>query len=227
MWEVAASTSAAERDVGVGVLSPDERIRADRYHFDKDRDLFVSCRAALRRVLGRRMGQTPADVPLETDAFGKPRVEGVDFHFNVSHAGTRGLVVISRCPVGIDLETLRRIEDAEAIAKRFFTSEEQAAIFRDDDRERIGRRFLMCWTLKEAYLKARGVGLSGSLTDFSVDIDSDPPRVLWAAGAWSDDEAEWSLGFVPTPNGYLGAVAVHSPVWELRPGTDADGLGGD
>ena len=80
----------------------------------------------------------------------------------------------------------------------------------------------MCWTLKEALLKARGVGLSGSLTEFSVDIDHDPPRLTWETERASDigpnpSGETWTLAFVPVEDGYVGAVAVKSSSVRLRP----------
>ena len=156
-----------------------------------------------------------------TDALGKPFVEDVDFYFNVSHAGERGLIVVCPRPVGVDIESLRPVENAEAISRRFFTLAEQAAVLRNRDERVVARRFLMCWTLKEALLKARGVGLSGSLTDFSVDIDSDPPQLTWGRVS-PPNTATWSLGFLPTVENYVGAVAVDSPSWELCPRTDTD-----
>ncbi len=221
LWDLHVETSGSQRLADDGILDPAERVRAERFRFEKDRALFVTCRAALRRILARRLHVRPADVPLRTDPLGKPVVANADFHFNVSHAGERGLIVVCPRPVGVDIESLRPVEDAEAISRRFFTSAEQAAVLRNRDERVIARRFLMCWTLKEALLKARGVGLSGSLTDFSVDIDSDPPQLTWGRVS-PPNAATWSLGFLPTVENYVGAVAVDSPSWELCPRTDTD-----
>lgn len=217
LWEVLSPANDRERAANRRLLVADERARADRYRFERDRDLFVSCRAALRRVLGTVLDLPPSEVPLTTDTWGKPRVDDADVLFNVTHAGGRGLIVVGAQPVGVDLEPLRSIADAAAIARRFFTTAEQTAIFRDDDLDQISRRFLQCWTLKEAVLKARGVGLSGSLTDFSVDIEADPPQVSWSDPAARRSQGNWSLGFVPVWDRYIGAVAVESPSWALRP----------
>ncbi len=166
-------------------------------------------------MLGARLNLPPDDVPLETDATGKPHVTDSGVCFNVSHAGGRGLIVVCTRPVGVDLEPVRRITDAGAIARRFFTSAEQTSIFRDDNPDGVSRRFLQCWTLKEALLKARGVGLSGSLTDFTVDFEGAPPGLTWHRATPGQSEPVWSLGFVPVWDDYIGAIAVESRSWQL------------
>ena len=176
LWEVSVPRLAAHRQDDRRLLSEHEQTRADRYHFDPDRDLFVTCRAALRRILGERMHIPPDEVGIANDPLGKPFVADLDFHFNVSHSSGRGLVATCEQPVGVDIEPVRSMTDAAAVAKRFFTADEQASILRFGEDE-ISHRFLMCWTLKEALLKARGVGLTASLTEFLVDIDQDPPHL--------------------------------------------------
>jgi len=229
-WELSVAVPDADREDDRQLLSTLERARADRYRFDADRNLFVACRASLRRILGLRMDIPPSEVPVETDPLGKPFVADLDFHFNVTHSSGKGLIAVSQEPVGVDVEPLRLMSDASAVARRFFTSAEQTAIFRFGEQDQISRRFLMCWTLKEALLKARGVGLSGSLTDFSVDIDRDPPKLTWEVEGASDtgsdatDKADkaWTLAFLPVEDDYIGAVAVNASSVQLRPHRDVD-----
>lgn len=171
-WEVSVTALDADRQDDRRLLSTFEQDRADRYRFDADRGLFVACRASLRRILGQRMDIPPGEVPVATDPFGKPFVADLGFHSNVSHSSGKGLIAVSRQPVGIDVEPVRLMSDASAVAKWFFTSREQTAIFRFEEQDQISRRFLICWTLKEALLKARGIGLTGSLTCFSVDTST-------------------------------------------------------
>ncbi len=226
-WELSVAVPDADREDDRQLLSTLERARADRYRFDADRNLFVACRASLRRILGQRMNIPPGEVPVATDPLGKPFVADLGFHFSVSHSSGKGLIAVSQEPVGIDVEPVRLMSDASAVAKRFFTSTEQTAILRFEEQDQISRRFLMCWTLKEALLKARGVGLSGSLTDFSVDIDRDPPQLTWEIERASDtgsdatDEA-WTLAFLPVEDSYIGAVAVSASSVQLRPHRDVD-----
>ena len=148
-WEVSVPRLAADRQDDRRVLSRDKQARADRYHFDADRDLFVTCRSALRRILGERMHIPPDEVGIANDPLGKPFVADLDFYFNVSHLSGKGLIATCQQPVGIDIEPVRTMTDAAAVARRFVTEDEQATIFRFVEDE-ISRRFLMCWTLKEA-----------------------------------------------------------------------------
>ena len=98
--------------------------------------------------------------------------------------------------------------DARTIARRFFTRAEQTAVFREGEGPQTAHRFLMCWTLKEAVLKARGVGLSAPLNDFTVDFETTPPKITWHDVALSAEWGQLALAFLTVAPGYIGAVAV-------------------
>jgi 4'-phosphopantetheinyl transferase len=207
---LAPGSSAAQDDL---CLSPDERARAVRFRFDRDRRRFVACRVALRTILGRRLDVPASEVRFEYGAHGKPALaRGADgLEFNVSHREDVAVIALTEGRrIGVDVEHLRKVEDAETLAARFFSSSEQESLrsVADSDRDEA---FLACWTRKEAFVKALGEGLSLPLDSFSVSLapDAEPALLGWAGR--EDELRAWALySWRPAP-GYLAAVAVEGP----------------
>ena len=154
-------------DAPAEALTPDELERAGRYRVESARRSFVAVRAALRRVLGARLGLAPAEVELTLSEHGRPGVGGGRVSFNVSHSGDIGLIAVADGDrrVGVDVEQVRSETDFRALAERFFHPDEARAI--GDRRD----AFFRCWTRKEAVVKAIGQGLSHPLDTFVVDVD--------------------------------------------------------
>jgi len=188
---------AADLDtVGVetDVLSEDELERADRFRFERDRRRFVAARSVLRRMLARYVDTGPAAISFEYGQYGKPDVPGAPVSFNVSHSGSYALLAIGpRFELGVDVEVLdvARADDL-LVAKQFFSLREIETLRAHAPSARP-RAFLRCWTRKEAFVKARGDGLSLPLHDFDVGFGvGEPPALLRTA--WSRDEPqEWTL----------------------------------
>jgi 4'-phosphopantetheinyl transferase len=168
------------------ILSADERKRAARFVFHRDRERFIAAHAALRRVLARYAGRDAAELRFAADPNGRPRLIGeFPFDFNLSHSGALALIgVAARGPIGADIEVLRPVEDADAIASRVFSASEAAAIAAVDPAQR-DRAFLTCWTRKEAFLKALGLGLIADTRCVEVGVEPDPRRVVLPPGAAS------------------------------------------
>ena len=151
------------------VLSADEQDRAKRFHFDRDRLHYVAAHLLLRDSLARYVDSNPQALQFQKSEFGKPflskpEVKG-PLEFNLTH--TQGLVAcaVSRTRVGIDAEFVDRIFD-DTFSKWVMAEHERQDLQQYADQSRT-IRLLECWTLKEAYLKAKGVGLSQSLDSFS------------------------------------------------------------
>lgn len=192
-------------------LSTEECARADRYHFERDRARFIAGRSHLRRILAAYLGQSPRRLGLEPDAAGKPCVPGW-LHFNLSHSHDLAVLAVARFEIGIDLEHIRPIDDS--IADMFFSPTEVIALrsLPLSDRQ-IG--FFNCWTRKEAFVKALGMGLSYPLERFCVSVDPNAEaRVLSVV----DDPAarsSWALHhFQPAPH-FIGAIAAHRCGWNV------------
>jgi 4'-phosphopantetheinyl transferase len=191
-------------------LSQEERRRASRFVFDRDRSRFVACRGRLRAILARYLKGEPHRIEFRYGPQGKPSLNPAadpSFFFNLSHSQNLALIAVRRSgEVGVDVESLRPIEEAEAIARRYFTSREHAALAALPPEERIAA-FFRCWTRKEAMLKATGEGIGVSLDAVEVTLGpQEPPRVVSIRG--SGDSAEtWRLYHVAPRDGFIGAVA--------------------
>lgn len=173
-------------------LSPPEQLRAARFHFNRDRDRYVAARSVLRWLLGRLLDVHPASVEITCDALGKPLLvsTGVPpLHFNVSHS--EGLAVYAfsdACEVGVDVEQLRAVPEAESIMELYF-SKPEAERWRLLTSERRPEAFLQRWVRFEARAKRSGLGLAQS--------GNDRPGL---------DPNELVFDFVPAA-GFVGAVA--------------------
>lgn len=195
------------------LLSPDERDREAQFHFDADRERFVIGRALARLQLSRYLGGDPRQWAFVTNAHGRPEVlapTGVlPVGFNVSH--TSGLVALAMAPthdVGVDVERIDRALTHD-IADRFFAPAEVAALRALPGGEQP-RVFFDYWTLKEAYIKARGMGLALPLRDFSFSPDASPPSVRFEPSL-GDDESRWRFERVDLDTGHRVAVAAKVP----------------
>jgi len=190
-------------------LSSDERRRAARFRFSRDRDRFVAARGQLREILARYLGTAPDAVTFAYGPQGKPRLAAHEaLGFNLSHSEGQALLAVTRDrEVGIDLERIRPDVDCERIAVDFFSTAEAAALMAMPVAARPGA-FFACWTRKEAFIKAMGGGLAVPLADFDVSLEpAGPARLLRTA--WDPRDIErWSLQAVDVPTGFAAAIAV-------------------
>jgi 4'-phosphopantetheinyl transferase len=163
------------------LLSEDERKRVATFVRDEPRRRFIVTRGRLRERLGERLGVAPMMVVFNYGPNGKPEVEGV--HFNVAHTGDLALCAFADAPVGVDVERIRPMKDAQGLARRWFRAEE---VERIDAAHDPLTEFFRTWTMKEAALKLIGVGVGESL-----------PKVLTPAegvGGWATGLPANSLG---------------------------------
>ena len=210
-------------------LTPDERERADRFRFEKDRVRFVVARGALRDILGRYLGSPPGAISFSPGEFGKPELAGAAaesrLRFNVSHSDGLALYAVNReREVGVDLELLREDFAGLEIAERFFSPREVQAL-RALPRESRAAAFFNCWTRKEAYIKARGEGLSHPLHGFTVSLAPGEPAELLATDDDPAEAARWSLVELSPAEGFAAALAVKGPkppitFWHWSPPPD-------
>jgi 4'-phosphopantetheinyl transferase len=170
-------------------LDARERERGARFRFAPDRQRFLASHSALRRILALYLRQPAAAVAIEIAAHGKPFVAG-PLRFNLSHAGELALCAVARREVGVDVERIRPGLDVLALARRFFPEAEARELDGMDAAARE-RFFFRLWTRREAYLKARGIGLAA---------------IGEAAGA------EWFISDLDAGPGYAGALACQLPV---------------
>jgi 4'-phosphopantetheinyl transferase len=164
--------------VDAALLSPDERARAERFHFEADRARFSRVRAELRRVLGAALGRPPTAVELTGGRDEKPRLAGRDgdsLAFSLSRARGLGLIAVGARPLGVDIEAVDAQPFDAALAARILSPDELAALTALPPDERA-RALLRAWTRKEALLKGTGDGLSVE----PATIDARVPPTGWA-----------------------------------------------
>ncbi len=202
-------------------LAPDERQRAERFHFDRDRRHFVAARGLLRTLLGRYLGRGPETLQFAYNPQGKPMLVGDNgtLRFNLAHSHGLALFAVSRGrELGVDLERIRPEFAGEPVAQRFFSPREVAALRALSD-ERRHEAFFVCWTRKEAYLKATGKGLTLPLDCFDVSLLPGEPAALLATRHDPAEVGRWSLRALAPARGYAGALVVEGTGWRLRCGS--------
>jgi len=205
------------------LLDPEEQRRARRFVFEHSRRRFTVARALLRQLLGAYTDTHPQKVRFRYGDKGKPMLQGGTLEFNISHSEELLLAGFCKAPLGVDVEYLREVSDAEAITQRFFSPGETLSLLRLDKAERP-RAFLLGWTRKEAYIKAIGRGLSFPLSQFEVSMQPDEaPRLLNLNGDTAE-AARWTLLHLEPASGYLGAVAVTGKDWRVSAYRLGDGV---
>jgi 4'-phosphopantetheinyl transferase len=177
-----------------GFLSWEERERATRFRFDRDRDRYIACRGTLRELLGVRPHEN-----FICGAFGKPRLQDSEMWFNVSHSHGMAMIAVTRGrEVGCDIERIDPSFANDKIPERFFSPYEVAALRALPQKDQCDA-FFRCWTRKEAFIKACGMGMSLALDSFDVSLDR--PALLRGAEGWS-------LYAVDAPEGYAAALVL-------------------
>ena len=189
---------------------------AERVARERDRLRSVAARGLLRMLLASYLDIRPDDVQLRLGAHGKPHLSNPQgLQFNVSHAHDLALYAVTRSgEVGVDLEHVRPIASNLRIAKRFFTPGEFEAIVALPEQER-DQAFFRCWTRKEAYVKARGGGLSIPLNEFQVEVEPASTATLLRSTSAPEEVARWQLyDLQPAPD-FIGAVCVERHVQQI------------
>lgn len=191
------------------MLDSEERAQALRFRFDRDRRRYIVRHGWLRELLSRRLERSPRELRFSRNRFGKPSLPGRNPRFNLSRSAGKALCVIAPgLELGCDLE-LRNPELAtNAVAERFFSPREQIWLS-SLPVDRWVEGFFNCWTRKEAYLKARGLGLSYPLDAFDVSLSpEEPSRLMRGCEGWSVQS------FEPAP-GFAAAVVAEGFDWAL------------
>ena len=210
VWVVEVDTQDAEKASNVDILALTESARASRFRSEADRVRFVQRRAALRRILAGYLEVAPQDVAFTVNEFGKPSVApeaSAGVFFNASHSENVAMIAVGRSDrIGIDVERLRPLPEAESIASRFFAEGEAAELAALHPRDRVVG-FFNAWTRKEAVVKALGGGLSIPLHSFEVSLrPQEPPEIL----RWDVPGAglqRWRIHHIEPVAGYIAAVA--------------------
>jgi 4'-phosphopantetheinyl transferase len=202
------------------ILSADEKSRADRFYFEKDRDHFIMARGMLRVILSGYLDQEPSKLRFNYNPFGKPTLAGTSgeemLSFNVSHSDGLSLYAVTRGRmIGIDIERIRRDFSCEQIAKQYFSPLENVMLFALPKGHVREKAFFSCWTRKEAYIKAKGEGLSHPLDKFEVSLGPGKPAKLIKHYEFPQEVNRWLLKEIHPAQGYVASLAVEGQNWHL------------
>lgn len=220
VWRASLTRTPSELQGLSSLLSPDETDRAQRFHFERDRASFIAARAVLRTILAAYLKLNPAHLQFSYSAHGKPSLSDEagsgGLRFNLSHSHALALYAVTRNrEIGVDIEQIRADFAGEEIAERFFSSTEIAMLRALPSNER-NESFFNCWTRKEAYIKARGEGLSFPLDRFDVSLSPGEQRVTLNVPEAPFEAARWSLLALTPEDGYAAAIAVEGHDWNLK-----------
>jgi len=221
VWSIDLDLPEAEKVALRGLLSADERARADRLRIAEKRDRFIACRGILRKLLAHYLNMPPSSVALEYTTLGKPRLcaaagQPAGLYFSVAHSHALALVALSRLgEVGVDVEKMALASPQAQLAGRYFSAQE-AAWLQALAPEHQAAAFYRCWTLKEAYLKATGLGLTQPLHSFTVTPDCSGQSARLALSADAAESAAWSLQTLVPAEGYVAALAIRSRAYGTR-----------
>ena len=194
------------------MLSKPEREKAGQFVFPADRERYIAAHGLLRTLLGRYLGVTPEKIEFSTNAFGKPALVSAmhagSLSFNLAHSGDVIVYAFTlRRKVGIDVEKIRPEIKVMELAMSQFADNEINSLQACAPIERADA-FFRGWTRKEAYVKARGEGLSFPLNKFAVTMNrSEPVQISWAEND-PGCASNWSMFNLDLHPGYTAAVVV-------------------
>jgi 4'-phosphopantetheinyl transferase len=219
VWRASLDEPPSQRGGFLRTLAADEQTRAERFYFQRDRERFITAHGVLRAILGFYSNRAPERLSFCYSSHGKPALAwespGDALRFNMSHSDGVALYAIARGrEVGIDLELIRDDLEVEQIAERFFSHPEIATL-RALPKHFQRYAFFLCWTRKEAYIKARGEGLSLPLDQFDVSLIPGEPAELLSTQPNPDEALRWSLQELTLAAGYVAALAVEGRGWAL------------
>lgn len=215
VWRMRLEQPANLFESYLRTLAEDERVRANRFHFDKHRRHFVVARGFLRELLARYLDTTPETVRFAYGPYGKPLLAGAHgddaLRFNASHSGDWAVYAfVQDHEIGVDVEHIKPDFETKGIAERFFSAREVQTLNALAEEEKPAA-FFRCWTRKEAYIKAIGSGLSHPLDSFDVTLAPGEPAALLRV-QYPESLARWSLFNLDVAEEYAAALAVAGPV---------------
>lgn len=215
----APSQIASARDI----LDGDEIARMERFHFPEHRHLFLVSHFLVRTALSHYSDRPPGAWRFMNDENGRPLIdpaaEPVSLSFSLAHTAGLAVVGVARgSDIGVDVEAAGRQVDAAGLSRRFFSSEEAAAL-ENLPPGRLEEQFPLYWTLKEAYIKALGLGLSHPLDSFAFHLTGERPYRIDFSAVEPQDPEKWRFALIEPRRLYVTAICMasiqHKP-FELR-----------
>jgi len=219
VWRALSNVSTGEIESLQSMLVDEELEQARRFYFEKDRRRWMMAHAILRMVLGRYLDIDPRELRFRTNTYGKPSLAyphtGAHLHFNLSHSGDLVLYAFAYDrQVGVDVEYMRTGIEYTDLAASHFSAHERAALHALPEALQE-EAFFLCWSRKEAYIKARGQGLSLPLDQFDVSLVPGGPASLLGSREDLQATKRWSLRALAPGERYAGALVAEGFDWQL------------
>jgi 4'-phosphopantetheinyl transferase len=202
------------------LLSQDERQRAVRYQRSVDRDRFIAGRGILRKIISTYLALAPCELRFTYNEYGKPAVSDDQndcaLSFNLSHSAELALYAVTMGrDVGIDIEHIREDFATIEIAEQFFSKDEVAEIKSlPMDQRTLG--FFNCWSRKESFIKAKGMGVSYILDRFTVSLTPGAPPALLKVDDDEREASQWKVYELSPGAGYVAALVIAQPPVTLK-----------
>lgn len=220
LWRASLNQEAHTIANLAALLSQDEYSKAMRYYRPADRDRYIAGRGILRKILSAYLALPPSELRFTYNEYGRPALSDDQndraLNFNLSHSGALALYAVTRGrTVGIDIEQIREDFATLEIAEHFFSKDEVEALKSLPEGQRTAG-FFNCWSRKEAFIKAKGMGVSYPLDRFTVSLAPDDPPALLKV---DDDELEatqWRLYELKPGAGYAAALIAAAPPITLK-----------
>ena len=211
VWAATSAVSSRELSAFEKTLSLDEVERARQFKFERDRNHFVACRGILRAILAAYLKTGPREVNFEYGPRGKPWVANLPetsrVHFNSAHSEDLFLTAASRiCPLGVDVERIRLIENTDDLVKQLLCTTEELAWSKVAESQKVSA-FFRLWTCKEACLKATGEGITGRLQEVAVTFLPGEPARLLRPPAMPIPNEDWTLRELEPAGNFAAALA--------------------
>jgi 4'-phosphopantetheinyl transferase len=201
-------------------LSHDEYQRAERFHRPSDRRRFIAGRGILRKIISAYLALAPDEAQFTYNEYGKPFIltdqNRGELSFNLSHSNGMALYAVTRRRrVGVDVEYMRDDFATLEVAERFFSKHEFEALKAVASDQRT-KAFFNCWSRKESYIKAIGMGVSYPLDGFTVSMASNVAPALLKVDADAAEAARWKMYELDVAEGYAAALIVENPPVSVR-----------
>lgn len=217
-WRVSVDASAGDLPSLQAVLSAEEIAKARRFVFERDRTRSLVTHSVLRILCGRYVQTSPSLLHFTLNKYGKPALASPDLplQFNLSHSANLVLYAFAwRRHLGVDVEYMRSNINYEELAGFCFSPCEKETL-QGLSQEKKHQAFYNCWTRKEAYIKARGMGLSLPLDLFDVSLLPGEEAALLGSREDPGEVQRWSMCQLEPGADYAGALAVEGTDWKLR-----------
>jgi len=220
IWFFDLDKAGNEKNLFRSMLSQDELTRADKFHFEIDRNRFICTRGVLRCLIHIQTGIKPSLIKFSYSSNAKPELEKEQnqtlLKFNISHSENALCIgMVNNVSIGIDIEFLKPIPDLHDLAKNYFSEAEFQKIAQLPEKYML-EGFYNCWTRKEAVIKAVGEGLSFPLKDFDVSLmPVEESKIINVRGKAREQLKDLFLETFKIDNDIVGAAAIRGKVEKI------------